>query len=75
MKNILKPVVLILIIGSALLIQSCNNNVPALADIKMTRKATTALSAINSTGRVMNTGLVFTDVMLGVTEIEFEAAE
>ena len=37
--------------------------------------ATTVLSTINTTGRSMATGLVFTDVVLGVTEIEFETLE
>ncbi len=75
MKTILKSTVLILLIGFGLLIQSCNNNEPGLSEIKLTMKATTVLSTINTSGRVMNTGLVFTDIVLGVTEIEFETFE
>ena len=55
--------------------QSCNNNDPGLSDIKLSMQATTALSTINPSGRVMSTGLVFTDVVIGVTEIEFETFE
>lgn len=75
MKNLLKTAVLTLFISFAVLMQSCNNNDPGLSDIKLTMKATTALSTIDPSGRVMNTGLVFTDVIIGVTEIEFETFE
>ena len=75
MKNLLKTTILTLFIGFAMVMQRCNNNDPALSDINLTMKATTSLSTINSSGRVMNTGLVFTDVVIGVTEIEFETFE
>jgi hypothetical protein len=41
-----------------------------LAQIKLEMKAQTNQSTINS--RVMNSGLVFNEVLLGVTELEFE---
>lgn len=75
MKKLLKTVVVTLFIGLAVIMQSCNNNDPGLSDIRLEMKATTALSTINSSGRVMNSGLVFTDVVIGVTEIEFETFE
>jgi hypothetical protein len=75
MKNLLKTAILVFFMSIVLLMQSCNNNEPGLSDIKLTMKASTALSTINPGGRVMNTGLVFTDIMLGVTEIEFETLE
>jgi hypothetical protein len=75
MKNILKSTVLTLFIGLAILLQSCNNSDPGLSDIKLTMKATTTLSTINHSGRLANTGLVFTEVVIGVTEIEFETFE
>ena len=75
MKNILKSTVLTLLIGLVILLQSCNNSDPGLSDIKLTMKATTSLSTINPSGRLANTGLVFTDVVIGVTEIEFETFE
>jgi hypothetical protein len=61
MKNIFKPVVLILFIGLTLLMQSCNKSEPGLSEVKLTMKATTALSTINSGGRVMNTATVDVD--------------
>ena len=75
MKNLFKTVVVTLFIGFTVVMQSCNNNDPGLSDIRLEMKATTALSTINSSGRVMNSGLVFTDVVIGVTEIEFETFE
>jgi hypothetical protein len=76
MKNFLKSTVLILTISLGLILQSCNkNNDPGLSNVKMGMKATTVLSTINPGGRVAATGLVFTEVLLGVTEIEFETLE
>jgi len=75
MRNLLKKIVLVFFIGLAVIMQSCNSNDPALSDIKLEMKAITANSTINPSGRVMNTGLVFTDVVIGVTEIEFETFE
>jgi hypothetical protein len=73
MKNKLKLIVLAVMLGIGLLIQSCSNTEPGLADVMLEMKATTALSTIN--GRMAETGLVFTDIILGVTEIEFETEE
>lgn len=73
MKNKLRFIVLAVILGLSLVIQSCSNNEPGLADVRLEMKATTGLSTIN--GRMAETGLVFTDIMVGVTEIEFETKE
>ena len=75
MKNLFKTVIVTLFIGLAVIMQSCNNNDPGLSNINLEMKATSALSTINASGRVMNSGLVFTDVVIGVTEIEFETFE
>jgi hypothetical protein len=75
MNNLLKKTVLTLFIGLVMIMQSCSTNDPALSDIKLEMKATTALSTINPSGRLANTGLVFTEVVIGVTEIEFETFE
>lgn len=75
MRNLLKKTVLVFFIGLVVIMQSCNSNDPALSNINLEMKATTANSTINPSGRVMNTGLVFTDVVIGVTEIEFESFE
>jgi len=75
MKNLFKIVVVTLFIGLAVIMQSCNNNDPGLSSINLEMKATSALSTISHSGRLTNTGLVFTDVVIGVTEIEFETFE
>lgn len=59
---------LLLTIGS-LLVGACGSD-PALEGVKMKMKAVTTQSSIN--GRVNATGLTFTDIMIGVDEIEFE---
>lgn len=77
MKNLIKSTVLALLfgLGLSLILQGCSNNEPGLAQVNLQMEATTALSTINPGGRVAATGLVFTDVLLGVTEIEFETEE
>lgn len=57
-----------------LLVVSCGENVdPTKADIKLEMKATTSLSTINTNARIANSGIEFTKVLIGVTEIEFES--
>ena len=54
----------------------CGESVdPTMADIKLEMKATTQLSTINTNARIANTGIEFTKVLIGVTEIEFEFLE
>ena len=74
MKKITKMIVLSLVIGLGLILESCSTD-PGLANVNLDMKATTALSTINAGGRVTNTGLVFTEVLIGVTELEFETLE
>lgn len=74
MKKILKMIVLTLVISIGLILESCTTD-PGLANVNLDMKATTALSTINTAGRVANTGLVFTEVLIGVTELEFETLE
>ena len=77
MKNLIKSTFLALLfgLGLSLVLQSCGNNEPGLAKVNLKMEAVTVLSTVNPGGRVAETGLVFTDVILGVTEIEFETLE
>ena len=52
-----------------LLLASCSSD-PQLEGVKLKMKAVTTQSSIN--GRLNATGLTFTDIMIGVDEIEFE---
>jgi hypothetical protein len=74
MNKLFKATVLILFVGLAITMQSCSSE-PGVANVNLEMKATTELSSINPSGRVMTNDLVFTDVLLGVTEIEFETLE
>jgi hypothetical protein len=74
MKNIIKSTVLTFLVGLALSIQSCNNNAPGLANVNMEMKAVTAASTIAG-GRVTANDIVYTQVLIGVTEIELETLE
>lgn len=58
----------LLTIGS-LLVGACGSD-PALEGVRMKMKVVTTQSSIN--GRLNATGLTFTDIMIGVDEIEFE---
>lgn len=63
---------LILIVGS-LWVGGCSNDDPAAEGVKLKMKAVTTLSEIN--GRTSATGLVFSEILLGVRELEFESLE
>ena len=67
---------LIVLFGFLVVVQSCNKATeePNVANISMELKASTSLSTVSS-GRVTAVGLVFTEVLLGVTELEFETLE
>lgn len=63
-------------IGMALLLVSCGESVDLTkANIGIDMKATTQLSTINTNARVAETGIEFTEVLMGVTAIEFESKE
>ena len=78
MKSTIRISTLVLLLVGSLFLKSCSEvaepGVPAmdpdLAQVKLEMKAQTNQSTIN--GRIMNTGLVFNQVLLGVTELEFE---
>jgi hypothetical protein len=78
MKSTIKISMLVLLFVGSIFLKSCTEAIdpadaqmdPDLAQVKLEMKAQTNLSTINS--RVMNTGLVFNEVLLGVTELEFE---
>lgn len=74
MKKLFKMIVLTLVLCLGLILESCTTD-PGLAKVNLDMKATTALSTISTGGRVANTGLVFTEVLIGVTELEFETLE
>jgi hypothetical protein len=65
-------VLLMLIVGS-LWVGGCNNDEPTAEGIKLQMKAVTSLSTIN--GRTSTTGLEFSQILLGVRELEFETLE
>ena len=68
MKNLLVAITFILLI-----VTSCGDNVdPAKGDINIQMKAVTELAAINANARTAEMDIEFTEVILGVTEIELE---
>ena len=68
MKNLLVAITFILLI-----VTSCGENVdPAKGDINIQMKAVTELAAINANARTAEMDIEFTEVILGVTEIELE---
>jgi hypothetical protein len=76
MKNTIKIMAFVSLIILVNVIQSCSDesSEPALAQAKLEMKAVSAQSTIK-TGRVQATGLEFTQVLIGVTEMEFETFE
>lgn len=74
MKTTLYALTIVFGLTGALI--SCNeNDTPSNAQVKLAIKATTSSSAINKSGRTTNTELVFNEILLGVTELEFETLE
>lgn len=65
------------LIAVALVLGSCNedDNTPGAAKVELEMKATTSLSKMSASGRTMATGLIFREVLVGVTELEFETEE
>lgn len=69
MKNLLIAITLVLF-----LITSCGESVDSVkGEVSLEMKAVSNLNTINSNGRVAETGIEFTEVLLGVTEIELES--
>lgn len=52
-----------------------DGDAPGVANVSLKMKASTSLSKTSSSGRSMATGLVFSQVLIGVTELEFETLE
>ena len=65
-----------MLVLSLILISGCESGLnPDVSTVKMEVKATTVNSTLNSTARVKNSGLVFHEVLAGLTELEFETFE
>lgn len=66
---------LLIVVG--LMFGGCNDddNTPGTGNVQIEMKATTSLSKMSSSGRTMATGLIFRQVIVGVTELEFETSE
>ena len=72
MKNLIIASLLVM----AIFLQNCGESVdPMKADIKLEMKATTQQFSINPNARVAASGIEFTEVLIGVTEIELESLE
>ncbi|WP_137090794.1 hypothetical protein [Mangrovivirga cuniculi] len=66
--------VYVFLLAIGMLIQSCSEDSdPNLAQVSLDMKAETTESTIN--GRQINSELVFNEVLVGVTEVEFETFE
>jgi hypothetical protein len=74
MRSIIRISLFVLLFAAGIFLQSCSEDIdPRAAQVKLEMKAKTSLSTLN--GRTANTGFVFKEVLLGVTEIEFETLE
>lgn len=64
------------VITCCIILGGCaESDAPAAAKVQLEMKASTSLSKISSTGRSMASGLVFSEILIGVTELEFETLE
>ncbi|MDH4091258.1 MAG: hypothetical protein OEV24_12360 [Cyclobacteriaceae bacterium] len=73
----MKPKILFVLSGliaCSLWIGGCNNDGPALEGVQLNMKAVTSLFTIPS-GRIQESDLVFEQVFIGVTKVEFETSE
>lgn len=72
----MKTTVLVFVIAVCITLTGCNEgDAPAAARLQVEMKASTSLSKIGSSGRSMASGLVFNEILIGVTELEFETLE
>ena len=62
-------------VWSLMFVGCTESDAPATASIGLEMKASTSLSKISSSGRSMAGGLVFREIMVGVTELELETPE
>ncbi|MBL6447693.1 DUF4382 domain-containing protein [Fulvivirga sp. 29W222] len=77
MKQSKKITISMLLMAFVAFLSSCNNDndEPSLSRVQLEMKAATSLSTISTSGRMMGTGLIFDEVLIGVTELEFETLE
>lgn len=65
----------LVLLAGALIVGACSND-PAVQGINLEMKATSSLSTFKSkSGRTSATGLQFTEVVVGIRELEFETEE
>ncbi|MCG8308103.1 MAG: hypothetical protein MI975_11980 [Cytophagales bacterium] len=70
-NNTLMVAAVLIILG--ILLGSCGENAdPHMAEIKMEMKAVSRTNALNSGSRITTTEISYTEVLIGVTEIELE---
>ena len=63
-------------VAFSMILGACTeSDTPASASVQLEMKASTSLSKISSSARSMASGLVFREVLVGVTELEFETLE
>jgi len=61
---------------ACLILAGCNEtDSPGAASMQLEMKAKTNLSKISASGRRMATGVIFREVLIGVTELEFETSD
>jgi len=76
MIAILKNSPIAIVVSMLMLFMSCGESVdPMKADVNLQMKATSQLSTIKSNARIAESGIEFTEVIIGVTEIELESEE
>ncbi|HEX8041911.1 MAG TPA: hypothetical protein VF490_22350 [Chryseosolibacter sp.] len=71
----MKTILGVFVALGAVLISCNDSNTPGTAGVQLEMKATASISKISASGRSMATGAIFRQVLLGVTELEFESAE
>lgn len=71
----MKTILGVFAVGSILFSCSDDAGTPGTAGVQLQMKATASLSKISASGRSMATGAIFRQVLLGVTELEFESAD
>lgn len=72
--EVLKKLIVGVVITLSLLLGSCGDSVdPNMADVQMKMKAISDMGSFDASGRVLDNHITFNQVLLGVTEIEFES--
>jgi hypothetical protein len=72
--ELFKKIIVAVVITFGLILGGCGESVdPNMADVQMKMKAISSLGSFDASGRVMDNHITFNQVLLGVTEIEFES--